>query len=436
MRRWSVTLSKRAAFIRGGIFASLFALVVIANTAGAATTLPTKMNFQGRLANSAGNILTNGTYNMRFRIYDAASGGTVQWSEDRLVSAGQGVTVTNGQFSVQLGSVTSLPASVFASNSRYFEVELPTPGTATTSSPSWTEGAMTPRNQLATSAYAYNAETLDGIDGSSFGQLSTANIWTNTNTFRPSSNSTSSFAIQTSGSANLLVADSTNSRVYVGDPTADANGVVLVLDTKNTAGDPTGVNGAMYYNSNSHSFRCYKNGAWRNCLGSLAYSNTVVSNAVVNTVTETNFDKNYTIPAGDCQPGKVYRVTARGVFSTQNWGLMAASNLTVRVKLGAVVVGTTGVVNPTANRVNRQWLLDFTLTCLDAGSSGSVEGQGIFNLFTAANAVTTVEILNTASVGGINFTTPQTLQLSAEWSTAYANSTIILRQLVVEELGS
>jgi hypothetical protein len=45
----------------------------------------------------------------------------------------------------------------------------------------------------------------------------------------------------TSATVTLLVADSTNDRIYVGDTTADATGTLLVLDTKNTSGDPTGV---------------------------------------------------------------------------------------------------------------------------------------------------------------------------------------------------
>lgn len=211
-----------AALLLACLFAGLFALV-IDHTAEAATTLPTKMNFQGRVSNSAGNILANGTYNMKFRIWSAASGGTQEWSEDRLVSASQGVVVTNGQFSVQLGSVTSLPASIFTSNSLHFEVELPTPASATTSSPVWTEGAMTPRNQLATSAYAYNAETLDGIDGSSFAQLGTANAYTGSISLG-GANSASKLLVQTNGTVDLFKADTSTSTVTIGTAT---NGTIF-----------------------------------------------------------------------------------------------------------------------------------------------------------------------------------------------------------------
>ncbi len=75
--------------------------------------------------------------------------------------------------------------------------------------------------------------------------------------------------------------------MYIGDPTADAVGALLVLDTKNTAGDPTGVNGAMYYNSSTNTFRCFENSAWRDCLGRkrvFLTADDVNNNAVANTI--------------------------------------------------------------------------------------------------------------------------------------------------------
>jgi hypothetical protein len=67
------------------------------------------------------------------------------------------------------------------------------------------------------------------------------------------------------GGVPLFVVDTSNSRVYIGDPTADTTGALLVLDHKTDAGDPTGVDGGMYYNENLASFRCHEDGYWRNC---------------------------------------------------------------------------------------------------------------------------------------------------------------------------
>lgn len=303
----------------------LVACFAYSSPAYAAQTVPYKVNFQGRITNASGTVLPSGTYNMRFRIYSVATGGTAQWTESRLVSAAQGVTVTNGLFSVQLGDIAALSPTLFTTQDLYFEIELPTLATATGSSPSWTEGAMTPRSKLGAAAYAINSDTLDGYDSSYFapatgstayapisgstnyapysGSTNYAPISGSTNyiqnqtaaaqgagfnisgngtiggtgtitgsltnrgaaTFYNSTNSTTAFTIQTSGAAKLFVADTTNSRIYIGDPTADANAILLVLDSKTGTGDPTGVNGAEYYNSTNNKFRCYQNSIWQDC---------------------------------------------------------------------------------------------------------------------------------------------------------------------------
>jgi hypothetical protein len=147
-------------FVLPAVIAAV-ALVCVGRTAFALQTVPYRMNFQGRLTDAVGVAKPDGVYNLKFRIYNAAS--TVVWSEDRLVSATQGVQVTGGLFTVQLGTVTPLDPALFNNatanqGTMTLEVELPTPATATSVSPSWTEGAMTPRNPLATSAYAFNSE--------------------------------------------------------------------------------------------------------------------------------------------------------------------------------------------------------------------------------------------------------------------------------------
>ena len=79
------------------------------------------------------------------------------------------------------------------------------------------------------------------------------------------SNSVAAFQIQNAAGSSLFTVDSTNSRLYVGTVAGDTTGTVLVLGNKTNAGNPTGVDGAMYYNSNSKSFECYKNGLWADC---------------------------------------------------------------------------------------------------------------------------------------------------------------------------
>ncbi|AFH47898.1 Hypothetical protein IALB_0186 [Ignavibacterium album JCM 16511] len=67
--------------------------------------IPQTINFQGVLKDASGNIVSNGDYNVTFKIYNAETGGTELWTETKLVN------VVDGIFSTQLGSVTpiSLP---------------------------------------------------------------------------------------------------------------------------------------------------------------------------------------------------------------------------------------------------------------------------------------------------------------------------------------
>ncbi len=245
--------------------------------------------------------------------------------------------------------------------------------------------------------------------------------------FRNSVNSTSGFAVQDSSSNNLFVVDTTNSRVHIGSPTADSTGIPLVLDTKNTSGDPTGTDGAMYYNSNSKSFRCYENGVWRSCIGGLVAANTSVpgGNTVTSTTTETNFSSNYSIPADECQPGRVFRVTASGVYT------QSSATVTLRFKMGSTVLYayTTGG-GVAYGGTNNSWRGQFEITCDTAGGSGTIEAQGAGFFGTVMPATATT---NTSTIS-MDTTTAQTLQMSAQWSAANS-STITLRQIIVESLG-
>ncbi|HEV7951940.1 MAG TPA: hypothetical protein VGO98_01050, partial [Candidatus Saccharimonadales bacterium] len=185
---------------------------------------PGKINYQGRLADATGTAKPDGQYNMKFRIYDASGGGTLVWSEVRETTTR--VTVTNGQFNVQLGDVTPIPASAFSSDTRYFEVELPTPATATCETvacATYTEGAMTPRQAIASSAYALNAQdaaTVGGINPVSIAKTNAVNSFAGANNFfgdvLVSRDGSSAFKVATTGNKSLFNIDTSNSVVGLG----------------------------------------------------------------------------------------------------------------------------------------------------------------------------------------------------------------------------
>jgi hypothetical protein len=117
----------------------LFTFVLLMGLTAAAVAVPQYLNFQGVLRDTDGNLVT-GTKAMTFKIYDAATGGTEQFS-----MTSSEVTVSNGLYTVQLGP---LGASELGSGSRWVEV---TVGTQ----------ILLPRLEILGVAYAVTAASAD-----------------------------------------------------------------------------------------------------------------------------------------------------------------------------------------------------------------------------------------------------------------------------------
>src|SRR5437867_9733223 len=84
-------------------------------SAHAATGINPQLSFQGKIVKTDGSNIADGTYNLQFKIYQDGTGnggGTLKWTENRLVSASQGVALSSGTFQVNLGSVTAFGASI------------------------------------------------------------------------------------------------------------------------------------------------------------------------------------------------------------------------------------------------------------------------------------------------------------------------------------
>ncbi|HSH56083.1 MAG TPA: hypothetical protein VK983_04640, partial [Candidatus Limnocylindrales bacterium] len=129
-------------------------------------------------------------------------------------------------------------------------------------------------NQFAVSANgaitaAVTGNTINGlvING---GSLSSVGNITGAGALTLASGSTATLLTLQSGTGTAKISlDSTANTITLG--VSDTIGVLLVLDTKTDAGDPTGSNGAMYYNSSTGKFRCYEGDAWKNCIGGEVY---------------------------------------------------------------------------------------------------------------------------------------------------------------------
>ncbi|NUM76187.1 hypothetical protein HUU40_17620 [candidate division KSB1 bacterium] len=79
-----------------------FVISLLCCFAAAQAQIPETLTYQGVLTDASGKALSDGSYNLTFKLYDAATGGTALWTET------QTVEVKSGVFDVILGSRTTL----------------------------------------------------------------------------------------------------------------------------------------------------------------------------------------------------------------------------------------------------------------------------------------------------------------------------------------
>jgi len=103
----------------------------------ASADIPHLINYQGKLADTTGKPVTDGTYSVTFRIYDTESAGTLLWEET------QSVSISRGIFSVMLGGVTAL--NLAFDKPYWLEIKVGTE-------------VMSPRQRMASVGYAYAAQ--------------------------------------------------------------------------------------------------------------------------------------------------------------------------------------------------------------------------------------------------------------------------------------
>jgi hypothetical protein len=263
------TETKRVGILAAMAVFFFLALVFIAlpTKTSAATGINQQLNYQARLLSNTGAVVPDGTYNIEFKIYQDGNGvlgggdETLKWTETR--TGANKVTVKNGYFSIQLGSITAFGTSVdWNQDTLWLSTNIGGTGT-----PTW-DGEMSPYRRVAGSAYSLNSNRLGGLTAAEFLQLAPTSAQTDTTT-------NSSLSINKTGaSGNILQLQKSSTNVFTisnsGDVTigtADNTGRLFVLDVKNDTGDPTGTEGAMYYNDNANKFRCYQNTGWTDCIG-------------------------------------------------------------------------------------------------------------------------------------------------------------------------
>lgn len=131
------------------------ALCLFAPGALVKAALPSLINYQGRLSDSLNAPLT-GQYDFRFRLYDDAAKTTLLWGPEEYLNE----SVSNGYFSVPLGSVESFSAAGLDFTDQYWlTIQI-----KENSSGTW-DDETDPPVAFSANAYSLNAEKVESASG-------------------------------------------------------------------------------------------------------------------------------------------------------------------------------------------------------------------------------------------------------------------------------
>jgi hypothetical protein len=218
------------------------AFLAVTSIAYGQASVPNLVNFQGLLTDTAGNPVSDGTYGVNFLLYDIPAGGVSLWTE------ATSQTTSGGVFTHQLGSISTLPQSLFQDyDSLFLEIvvngEIIAPRTLLTSTP-YTRLAnnLEVRNSANDTVVVRTIPSEQGISTYGSDGLRKIRLWSSTDygvsylydsdgglTARLSGNSSSG------GELNLYQEDGTSGANLLGGSTA--NGATLSMYS--AAGSPT-----------------------------------------------------------------------------------------------------------------------------------------------------------------------------------------------------
>ena len=120
-----------------------FLLVVLLVSASAEAQTPRTISYQGVLCDATGQPRPDGSYAITFRLYDAESGGTALWTEQK------SLVVQRGLFSTQLGDQVLFGATLTFDRRYWLGVQVAA------------ETELSPRIPLSSAPYSFNAAKAD-----------------------------------------------------------------------------------------------------------------------------------------------------------------------------------------------------------------------------------------------------------------------------------
>ena len=148
---------------------------------------------------------------------------------------------------------------------------------------------------------------------------------------------------------------------------------------------------------------------------------------VSNTTTETTLigsgTGTVTLPANFITVGKTFRIRMWGLSS------QAVGNTTLKIKLGSVVLASTGAV---AVIIASDALiqLEAYFTCRSTGGSGTVYSQGI-----ATIGATSVQPMTNVSVATIDTTISNAIDVTITMSSASVSNIVVSNLIIIEVLN-
>jgi hypothetical protein len=141
-------------------------------------------------------------------------------------------------------------------------------------------------------------------------------------------NSATALKVSDSVGRQDLAVDTATDRVIIGNGTTGfSTPTLLVLNSTTSGVDPTGVNGAMYYNPASGKFRCYQNSSWRDCIQTTLINRYIPTTTQVianNTDTKLNLGTTVTSDGGLSLVGSnTFQIAKPGI-----WTISASMRMT------------------------------------------------------------------------------------------------------------
>ncbi|MDO8335635.1 MAG: hypothetical protein Q7T74_02520, partial [Candidatus Saccharibacteria bacterium] len=393
---------------------SLLSFVLPSSVEQANAATSSTLSFQGRLLTNSGTLVPDGSYNIEFKLYNASAidGGEslVQgacqtnpgpiadedclWVESR--TGVNTVTVQNGYFSVNLGSVTAFPGTINWDQELWLGMNIGGVG-----APTW-DGEMTPRFKLTAVPYAFragalvdasgNAKTADDLAQLAPGSVQTVNA------------AIAALRLNQTGAGSLLQLQGNGSDVF----TVDKNGNA-VLGAGITLGNSSATTaGTIRWNGSA--FQGYNGSSWTS-LGSSAVMPFVSKTKIVSETQNIVINPTATLQSDDELSFSI------GANETWNYRFLLhiSMNATPDIKFSvSAPVGAT-CVNGVSDFENAISVAN--LAC--GASSGNIAGLTATDVYEVSGSIT-----NGANAG--------TVTLNWAQNTANAANTIVLAGSFVE----